>query len=123
MAHHRNEPFRVSQSGTRSPRVRWRCMRSYAPRLGSLEARTLLAGAFPDVAGDAMPLALDSPVAATIAPLAAVYYQISLEVGGKLTVLIQSPGFAARSRSSMIRGSRLFKVTTRRPEPVMASSI
>ena len=59
------------------------------------KVRTLLAGP-PDLPAVAVPLALDSPLAGTIAPLAATYYQISSDMAGKLTVMLQAPGFPAR---------------------------
>ena len=53
----------------------------------------------PDGAGssaEALPLALGSPLDETIAPLAATYYSVSSDAGGKLTVMLDAPGFAAR---------------------------
>ncbi len=62
-----------------------------------LEPRTLLTGiGGADISTLAVPLPLDSPLAATIAPFTATYYRVSTEVGGKLTVALQAPGIAAR---------------------------
>ncbi len=50
-----------------------------------------------DIAAAAVPLPLDSPpLAATIAPLAATYYVVSSDAGGKLLVTLEAPGFEAR---------------------------
>jgi len=67
----------------------------------------LAGGAPPDLAAEAVPLALDSPLAGTIAPLAATFYQISSDVGGKLTVMLQASGFAARVSLVDARGQPL----------------
>ena len=78
-----------------------RCLRSCTPRLGWLEDRTLLTGlaAGPttlDLAAEAVPLALDSLLTGTIAPLGATYYQVSSEQGGDLSVTLEALGFPAR---------------------------
>ncbi len=78
-----------------------RCVRSYTPRLGWLEDRTLLASPgggvrLVDVAAEAVPLALDSALAGTVAPFGATYYQISSSAGGDLSVMLLAPGFPAR---------------------------
>ena len=97
MAYFRTRPSELWPLETRRPRGARRRNLSYAPRLGWLEARTLLAGTFvPDLTAEAVPLALGAPLTETIAPLAATYYSVSLDTGGKLTVMLDAPGFAAR---------------------------
>ena len=68
---------------------------SYEPRLVWLERRVLLAGPPTDLAEEAVPLTVNLPFAATIAPLASAFYQISSAMGGDLTVNILAPGNAA----------------------------
>ena len=95
MTHDRAAHSNGSQAGGQATRSLRRRLWSCRPNLGWLERRTLLTGP-PDVAAEAVPLALDSPVAATIAPLAATYFVVSSDAAGKLTVVLESPGFAAR---------------------------
>src|SRR5271166_2636913 len=95
MIHHRPEPSDGSQTGGRHARSWRRRVWSCQPYLGWLERRTLLA-APADLPAEAVPLALGSPHAATIAPLAATYYSVSSNAGGKLTVMLDALGFAAR---------------------------
>ena len=95
MIHHRPEPSDKSQTGGRHARGWRRRVWSCQPCLGWLERRTLLA-APPYLPAEAVPLSLGSPHAATIAPLAATYYSVSSDAGGKLTVTLDAPGFAAR---------------------------
>jgi hypothetical protein len=57
------------------------------PYLGWLEIRRLLAGAPALVAG-AIPLPLDTPLVGALAPLGTSYYQVSSDLGGKLTVTL-----------------------------------
>ena len=72
------------------------------PWVGWLEDRMLLtgpAGGAPsalDLGAEAVPLALALPLTGTIAPDAAIYYQVSSSVGGKLSVMLQATGFTAR---------------------------
>ena len=100
MAYFRTRPSELWPLETRRPRGARRQILSYAPRLGWLEARTLLAGTFvPDLTAEAVPLALGSPLKETIAPLETTYYRISSDTGGKLMVMLKmlkAPGFAAR---------------------------
>ena len=97
MAYFRTRPSELWPLETRRPRGARRQILSYAPRLGWLEARTLLAGTFvPDLTAEAVPLALGSPLTETIAPLETTYYRISSDTGGKLMVMLQASGFAAR---------------------------
>ena len=97
MAYFRTRPSELWPLETRRPRGARRQILSYAPRLGWLEARTLLAGTFvPDLTAKAVPLALGSPLTETIAPLETTYYRISSDTGGKLMVMLQASGFAAR---------------------------
>jgi hypothetical protein len=60
-----------------------------------LERRTLLA-LLADLPAQAVPLSLGSPLAATIAPLAATYYSVSSDTGSRLTATLDLSGFAAR---------------------------
>ena len=62
---------------------------------------------------EALPLALGSPQTATIAPLAATFYSVSSDVGGKLTVSLDAPGFAARL--SLVDAARPAAGPERRP--------
>ena len=63
MAYFRTRPSELWPLETRRPRGARRQILSYAPRLGWLEARTLLAGTFvPDLTAEAVPLALGSPL-------------------------------------------------------------
>ena len=97
MAYFRTRPSELWPLETRRPRGARRQILSYAPRLGWLESRTLLAGTFvPDLTAEAVPLALGSPLTETIAPLETTYYRISSDTGGKLMVMLQASGFAAR---------------------------
>ena len=97
MAYFRTRPLELWPLETRRPRGARRQILSYAPRLGWLEARTLLAGTFvSDLTAEAVPLALGSPLKETIAPLETTYYRISSDTGGKLMVMLQASGFAAR---------------------------
>ena len=97
MAYFRTRPSELWPLETRRPRGARRQILSYAPRLGWLEARTLLAGTFvSDLTAKAVPLALKSRLTETIAPLETTYYRISSVTGGKLMVMLQASGFAAR---------------------------
>ena len=96
MALHFIEPFHRSQRRARQARGWRRRTWSFEPRIGWLEVRALLAGDPSNLMVGAATLTLDSPVGARIAPLAAAYYQISLSTPGELTVVLQSPGLAAR---------------------------
>src|SRR5271157_4113079 len=89
MAYFRTRPSELWPLDFRRPRGARRRILSYAPRLGWLESRTLLTA-------EAVLLALGSPLTETIAPLATTYYRISSDSGGKLMVMLQAPGFAAR---------------------------
>src|SRR5271157_2184284 len=91
MAYFRTRPPELRPLETRRPRGARHRILSYAPRLGWLESRTLLAGTF-----EAVPLALGSPLTETIAPLETTYYRISSDSGGKLMVMLQASEFAAR---------------------------
>src|ERR671911_55411 len=100
MSGHRAGPSDRGQAGGRRPRVERRA-RSFTPRLGWLEDRTMLSGvaagsSTPDLAAEAAPLALDTPLVEEIAPLATTYYRVSSDVGGKLAVTLRASGFAAR---------------------------
>ncbi len=55
----------------------------------------LLAGP-PDVSSEAVPLPVGTPIDGSIAPLGAIYYRVSSDVGGKLAVTLDAKGFAAR---------------------------
>src|SRR5271167_1263817 len=97
MAYFRTRPSQLWAFGAHHRRGARRRDLSYAPRLGWLESRTLLAGTFvPDLTADALPLALGSPFTEAIAPLATKYYRISSDTGGRLMVMLQASGFAAR---------------------------
>src|SRR5271157_1234573 len=91
MAYFRTRPPELRPLETRRPRGARHRILSYAPRLGWLESRTLLAGTF-----EAVPLALGSPLTETIAPLETTYYRILSDSGGKLMVMLQASEFAAR---------------------------
>ena len=94
MKHHRDDLTGGRQTGggdlRRSRRRVWSCR----PLVGWLELRTLLAGPS-DLAAGAVALPLDSPLVATIAPQAAMYYRVSSDSGGKLMAVLHAPGFAA----------------------------
>jgi hypothetical protein len=101
MVHHSTRPSDHRLSDTRRLSYARRSARSYRPRLGWLEDRILLAGLAAgasalDVAAEAVPLRIDSTVAATIAPYGVAYYQISSSTGGKLSVMLEAPSFPAR---------------------------
>ena len=89
MRHHHPEPPNKGQTGRRHGRGWRRKVWSCEPCSVWLERRTLLA--FLPV-----PLSLGSPRVATIAPLAATYYSVSSDKGGKLTATLDAPGFEAR---------------------------
>ena len=50
---------------------------------------------------------LDSPLDGIVAPLGAVYYRISSDVGGRLTVMLQASEFAARASLVTLAGQPL----------------
>jgi FG-GAP-like repeat len=93
MHYHCTGTAKWRQTDARHPRARRRRPWSYTPQLGWLEGRTLLAG---DRVSDPAPLAFDTRVEGSLAPFAATFYEVSSDVGGKLTVSLQAPGFAAR---------------------------
>jgi hypothetical protein len=71
------------------------------PWVGWLEDRMLLTGPAAggsalDLSSQAVTLALATPLTRTIAPDTAIYYQVSSDVGGKLSVTLQTTGFTAR---------------------------
>ena len=95
MAQHRTELPAFSHPGGRRRRIGrgrfWSCW----PSLGALEARTLLAGPV-DVYAAAYLLSLDTPVTHAISPAAAIFYRISSDVAGQLTVMLHASEFKAR---------------------------
>ena len=95
MSHHRSGTPGWRLNAGRGARFGTRSIRSYMPGLSLLEPRALLAGGT-DIAAEAVALALDTPLAGTVGPFSATYYQIATDVGGKLTVTLSAPGFPAR---------------------------
>jgi len=89
MTRHHPEPPNRGQTGRRHRRGWRRKVWSCEPCSVWLERRTLLAFL-------SVPLSPGSPHAATIAPLAATYYSVSSNKGGKLTATLDVSGFAAR---------------------------
>ena len=82
-----------------SPGLRPACL--HIPGLARLEERTLLSGPGGTVANllaQAVPLALGSPIAATVLPVSANYYVVTTPTAGKLSVSLQaSAGLASVS--------------------------
>ncbi len=96
MSHDPAKPSERNPAGT--PVAREECRRArwcYRPLLLALERRVLLAGP-PDLSSEAVPLPVGTPIDGSIGPLGAIYYRVSSDAGGKLTVTLDATDFAAR---------------------------
>ncbi len=96
MSHEPAKSSDCSRAGTRDVReegrrARWSCR----PLVLALERRVLLAGP-PDISSEAVPLPLGTPIDGAIAAFGAIYYRVSSDAGGKLTVTLDATALAAR---------------------------
>ena len=124
MAYFRTRPFKLWPLETRRPRGARRQILSYAPRLGWLEARTLLAGTFvSDLTAEAVPLALRSPAHRDDRSARDDVLPDLVGHGGKLMVMLHAAGFPARVSIVDPQVIPWCKATALRPAAATTSSI
>ncbi len=96
MAHHREGPSGRVSNGRRRAEDARRERSEFRPRLDWLEDRRLLSNAPADVWSQAVPLALGTTTAGTLAPSGVMDYSVAAAASGRLIVQLQSIGFPAR---------------------------